>query len=507
MTRRLTSRDALLTIARWSFLVHRYLGFALSVLFLIWFLSGFVMMYRGFPSIDHRQRLLESKPIAPEGIRLSPAASREELGKIGPGETSSVRLGMLLDRPVYRFRGPSGDVRTFYADSGEPLLVGESLAEEVAREWGPAAPIHSVERMEERDQWTPTNAYARHLPLFRVRLDDDAATVLYVSSKSGEVVQALDFHDKVWAWLGPIPHWIYFRDLRVHQGLWEWTVIVLSAIGCVMCLAGILLGFLRYRRKRGSLRFSPFESAWFRWHHYTGFFFGVFVFTWTLSGLLSMNPFDWSPSRNLTPPEEHRWRGGELDLARFEVSPRAAVETLSGAGPVKEIELFQIRRRAYYLARYEANETRILPADRPGAAPLAALPESEILGALAELGASPVESTEILTEYDAYYYGEAQEKPLPVLRIRLSDPARSSFYVDPRTGGVVDRLETRSRWNRWLYNGLHSFDFPGLRERRPLWDIVVFGLMAGGTAVSATGVVLTFRWVVRSLLRTRRTPI
>lgn len=38
---------------------------------------------------------------------------------------------------------------------------------------------------------------------------------------------------------------------------------------------------------------------------------------------------------------------------------------------------------------------------------------------------------------------------------------------------------------------------PGLDGNRPLWDIVVLLLMAGGTALSLTGVVLTGRWVER----------
>ena len=34
-------------------------------------------------------------------------------------------------------------------------------------------------------------------------------------------------------------------------------------------------------------------------------------------------------------------------------------------------------------------------------------------------------------------------------------------------------MERASRWNRWLYHGFHSLDFPFLYYKRPLWDIVV----------------------------------
>jgi hypothetical protein len=41
-----------------------------------------------------------------------------------------------------------------------------------------------------------------------------------------------------------------------------------------------------------------------------------------------------------------------------------------------------------------------------------------------------------------------------------------------------------SRLNRWLYNGLHSLDFPFLYYRRPAWDLVVIVLSAGGLALT-----------------------
>ena len=52
-----------------------------------------------------------------------------------------------------------------------------------------------------------------------------------------------------------------------------------------------------------------------------------------------------------------------------------------------------------------------------------------------------------------------------------------------------------ARWNRWLYNGLHSFDLPWLYRYRPAWDVVVLVLMVGGTALCVTSVVIGWRRV------------
>jgi hypothetical protein len=56
--------------------------------------------------------------------------------------------------------------------------------------------------------------------------------------------------------------------------------------------------------------------------------------------------------------------------------------------------------------------------------------------------------------------------------------------------------------NRWRYHGLHSLDFPWLYNHRPLWDIVVITLMLGGTALSFTSLILTWKVLERRLLAT-----
>ena len=44
----------------------------------------------------------------------------------------------------------------------------------------------------------------------------------------------------------------------------------------------------------------------------------------------------------------------------------------------------------------------------------------------------------------------------------------------------MQRSEKITRLRRWLYQGLHSLDFPFLYYKRPLWDIVVIVLSIGG---------------------------
>ena len=50
----------------------------------------------------------------------------------------------------------------------------------------------------------------------------------------------------------------------------------------------------------------------------------------------------------------------------------------------------------------------------------------------------------------------------------------------------MQKEERRSRLERWLYDGLHSLDFPFLYYQRPLWDAVLILLSIGGIVSTVT---------------------
>ena len=107
-----------------------------------------------------------------------------------------------------------------------------------------------------------------------------------------------------------------------------------------------------------------------------------------------------------------------------------------------------------------------------------------------------------MTQYEAYYLDRRRRRPLPVIFVRLSDKNQSIYYIDPKTARIVQSYNSHARWNRWLYHGLHSMDFPWLYNHRPIWDILVLILLTGGTALCVTSLVLAWRVVLRSLGQT-----
>src|SRR5438105_530507 len=134
--------------------VHRWLGVALALLFLLWFSSGIGMMYWDFPSVTQADRLARAPALDPATVTLSPAEAYAALNTVVvPGQ---VRLDTFDKRPVYRFRLGRNETLV-YADSGEVLrgqLPARTLRR-IASAWSerPDAAA-TVEQLDEVDQWT-----------------------------------------------------------------------------------------------------------------------------------------------------------------------------------------------------------------------------------------------------------------------------------------------------------------------------------------------------------------
>jgi hypothetical protein len=509
--------------------VHRWLGVALSAVFLIWFASGIVMMYWTYPEVGPGDRLQRAPVLDPARITISPeqafaAADRDP----DPG---AIRLGSFDGRPAYHFssagRGAARGAGTIvFADDGDLLrVVDAGVMDRAAAAWaGRAAGEASKRMVEEVDQWT-VGSLRTVRPLFKYSWPDGQQ--VYVNGNSGEVVQYTTTATRFWAYLGAIPHWLYFTPLRKHPPQWTAFVVWSSLIGTIASVIGLVIVVWMYSpRKRyrheGARTSIPYRG-WKRWHAIAGLFFGVVATTWAFSGLLSMGPF---PIMNrlteLTVPAPADGRstgrrgdgqglsialqgGRALALSAYASrTPREAIAALPGFD-VKEIAWTSFAGEPLYLATNGRGETRLVPMTGE---PKTTLDADAVVRIVRDaLGASA--DVRMLNQYDAYYLDRNRERPLPVVYAHVNDAVGTRYYVDPGTGTVVHQYSARGWVNRWLYHGLHSLDFPWLYNYRPLWDIVVIGLMLGGTALCVTSIVMTWRVVSRktaAVMRARFNP-
>lgn len=482
-------------IRRLIILLHRYIGIPMSVVFVVWFVSGIVMIYTGgMPELGSADRLRGLGPVDVAALSVSPAEAAASAGV--DGAVTGLTLQSLLGRPAYRIGPVFGPPLTVFADTGE--VFGGASAEEGKREvarfvGAPPDAVAFVETVDAVDQWTLT--IAQELPLDRFDVADGRGTRAYFSRRSGEVELLTNRASRALAFAGAVPHWFYFTPLRSNQPLWYWTVVWVAVVGCVMAVLGLVLAFTQFRRSKPfRLSASIRYRGSMRWHYYTGALFGLFALSWVFSGLMSMEPFDWTNATGMRLPD-NGLEGGPLELDRYRLGDPAIAALVDEAAA--EIDLIRIQAEPYLVATSVSPAGRIaqqiIDADALEArrTPFPAEP------ILAELAATVTEATivehKVLEDYDAYYYAQDGAAPLPVLRVSFDDPAGTWHYFDLNTLAAVAASHRLGRLERWLFQGLHSLDFPFWYQRRPLWDIGMILLSTGALATSGIGLYLGCR--------------
>ena len=213
---------------------HRWLGVALSVILLLWFASGIVMLYHRFPSVRAQDRLQRLPVIEPARINLSAAEAFSALGS--SDAPAHVLLTSFDGRPVYLSGGTM-----IYADDGrEHRDVDDAMIDRAAAVWS-GRPLDEATKtaVEDVDQWTLSSELRNLRPMYRSSWPDGQQ--VYVDGTTADVVQYTTTASRFWAYLGAIPHWFYFTPLRVQQRTWFSLVVWSSLVGTVTMVIGMAI--------------------------------------------------------------------------------------------------------------------------------------------------------------------------------------------------------------------------------------------------------------------------
>lgn len=504
---------------RWLFLIHRWLGIVVCAFFAMWFVSGVVMMYVGYPKLTAAERLQHLPPLDATSAMLGPRQALDAAGIAGP--LQSLRLAVASGgRAVYLAvpeqaatpsrRRPAPGRGTVVIDARDGTVlrqVDEATALASARAFAGAGPAMHYGGAIDEDAFTHSRGLDAHRPLHRVQIDDDAATLLYVSGTTGEVVRDAPRAERLWNYAGAWIHWLYPFRGNVFNPYWTDIVNWLSIVGIAVTLTGTVVGVMRWRfagRYKSGSR-SPYRGFMMRWHHITGLLFALVTLTWIFSGLMSMNP--WRIFDSGAPAlRVEAMNGGPLVIDRTDAAPQALLT--SAAREVRELRWEKVDGRTLVRASGAVGAPVLLAADGSGPA---MVDEQSLQRAVTRLLPAPIDRIELLKAYDLYYYQRdahtmtgGGDKPLPAWRVVFADDHGTWVHVDPRTGEVLGRTDSGRRASRWLFAMLHSWDWLPLLERRPLWDILLVALSLGGAALSLTGVVIGWRRLGRKLQRAER---
>jgi hypothetical protein len=472
---------------------HRWAGVALCLVFAMWFASGAVLHFVGFPSLSVQEQRAAADPIEASRILTAPGVGCAQAG------ARECRLASVAGWPVYLSRTAEGPWQAVAADTGEPLPpLAASLARAVAESFG-RAPVAGVVGPLNYDQWIVHQRFDPYRPMFRVRLNDADATDLYVSSRSGEVVQRTRSAERAWNWAGAVIHWIYFTPLRKSWPAWNQTVWWLSLIALLSSAAGAWLGVQRTlaNRSAGRAGFTPYRG-WMRWHHLIGLFASVVVIAWILSGWLSMDHGRLFSRGEASSAEIDRLRG----MSTAAMAAAVPLEMLRSLPASTAIGVNALGGRPFLTLEGPGDaEPRIVfvngaiaPASVPGSgsgspASDAAVPEALLEASVQAVwpGARPQQTGDAFDPL----YRRAESTGEDAAGFETADGTR--LYVDRHSGRLLAVMDASRRRYAWIYYALHTLQFPGLIEHPAARTAAVLLLLSFGFAFSVTGVVLS--WV------------
>ncbi|MEP7314138.1 MAG: PepSY domain-containing protein [Pseudomonadota bacterium] len=464
---------------------HRWTSIVVCLLFAMWFATGAVMLFVAFPSLPADERLAHGEPLDLQSVGITPAMALN-----AAPDADALRLVSSAGQPIY-VASRNGAIRAVIkAGDGQPREeISAAEAGSIAARVG-SGRVRKMDADVRYDQWVVHQGFDAGRPYFRVHLDDGAGTVLYVASRTGDVVQKTTRRQRLLNWGGAVLHWIYFTPVRQYWSLWDQLVWWISLGALAGAVTGFILGVYRFvqGRRLRSRGFGVFRG-WMRWHHMAGFFAGVFLIGWIFSGWLSMDHGRLFSRADASAHELARFQGQGLASAVRDIS-LADLQSVGPAG-TRELRFGSVGGQGLVIGQGASVGPMIRLAG--GSAVLRRLPDSLLqkAGERAWPG-SPVSLQLPATQPDLYAQAEETQVDAAVLLVGKKN-AQRRLYVDSRSGEILAVADDSRRAYAWAYYALHTYRFPVLAKHDSLRKLLVLIVLAAGFGLSVTGIVLAYR--------------
>ena len=477
------------------FSIHRITGCIIAGFFLMWFVTGLILIYHPYPRLTDEQ-LYEKKEILPSllpDIQSIKQKAGENIKQLHIRQSQGQTLATVT----------TADSCFTYCCNDTTVAVKPitfSFLEETALKWV-NAPVIKVDTLHERVQWILYSRYDRAMPIYKFYFDDPEKHELFISGKTGEVQQLTDKSQRLWAWLGAIPHKFYLPFIRKNLDLWDTSITIGGLLCFITSLTGAFVGIyvLLKRHKQKKKWEIPYRKRWYRLHHITGLLFGLFLIAWGISGMISMQRIpQWliNTNGNYIFNSSRMWGKKPLPIDTYELDYRQ----LKTAYPdLKEVSWTHFRNIPVYTVIVGNRELQI-DASTPEIKKLF-IPEQTIIEGIQEVHGKNVNfQISLLDTYDNYYLSRTESLPLPVYRVVIDDDISSRYYISPETG-YIRYLNKNKMAKKWLFSGIHYLNIQWLLERPMLWTISLWVLCLGSAFVCLTGCWLGTKFIKRYITK------
>ncbi len=479
--------------------IHRWLGIVLSVVFVLWFVSGIVMVFEHFPKVNKDFQFEKAEVLNHHDvIQNVPEAILDN--------ASELSLVKIVKRPYYHVIDTMG--KTYFLDASNlekvDLFEAADLDTLVKNIYGVAYREKII--INDFDQWIPWSRYSSYFPIHKYYLDDSKHTVVYMSQKTASVVQETTRYSRWMARIGAIPHWFYYKSLRLKKDLWVDFVVWLALFTSIAALSGIIVGFIKQKRKKhrkGIFGFSPYKKQWMRWHHITGYIFGIFVLTFSFSGLMSLYDVpQWVIPVHKVQDYSEISSDAPADYTAFDLSVDELLKSDTNDSSIKKIVWKQIGTVPYYAAYSDGLHNPLWIQATSDTIAYTTFSQDDFLASFANRFPDVGYDFELLSEGDNYMSPTRVENKR-IVKLKLADANATWLYFDLDKYSLISESNKNTRLRRWLYNGLHSFDLKYLKEHEWLRMTLLIILCVFGTIISVSGLVLAYDYLKKMIRRMR----
>ncbi|MDE6249859.1 MAG: PepSY domain-containing protein [Paramuribaculum sp.] len=472
---------------RAAFTLHRITGTFIAIFFCIWFLTGLVLLYHNFPRLDRNRAISISDPL-PATLAFTDSL---------PSGLRSLDITSSGSETIIRWSGT--DTSAVCTPSGNPLPpVTFADAYATASRWLDA-PIARVDTLTERDQWIMYSRYLDELPIYKFFYDDSDGSELYVASRSAEPLQFTTRESRFWAWIGAIPHKLYFPALRADVDSWKtWlhTGATICLIASVTGLYVALLLWIKTRRRTRRWR-NPMKGKLLRFHFTLGLIFALPLISWSVSGLFTIQKV---PSW-LVPVEgpeyissSKLWGRGMLAAEEYRLDYATVLRAFPEA---RAVSYGRVGKIPVITVTTPETDT-ILDASSPTIRPLS-IPRGTVENSVRRLFGDSIPMTiETIHEPDNLYFGILYDPVLPVYRVRLETPGSPVLYINPSNGDVTYYNDNR-RAKKLLFSGLHYLNLRIFAGHPTAWYVTIWILCLTGIVFCFTSAQLGWRYIKRKL--------
>ena len=478
--------------------LHRFTGTVIAIFFIMWFVTGIVLLYHGYPRVTATDRYSHMQSIDSIGLPylydIPGLSDTVAAATVSLCRTSGENVWTIsgISRHVATPMDATPDTGGRYVLDGDSLIAPKALAgtdiDSIARVWANGAGIVRIDTLRERQQWVMYERYERSLPILRYFFDDDERSEVFVAQATGEVLQTTTSSQRFWSWIGAIPHKLYIPALRKDVKRWEGVLLACGLFCLVAALSGMYMGIyylvVAVRRRQGFG--SPFKSRIWKYHHIGGLIFGVFLIAWGISGSLAMQRVpkwmvDYEGDYFVS--SSKLWGRKPLPLSCYRLDYRQLFDRYED---VKSISWEHFGDLPAYLVVTGTEEVYVDASSEGSVTPLNLSREVVEQAVERYFGKDTPYSMSLMDDYDEYYLSRPGGYPLPVWKVDVDNNDGSRLYISP-SDGYVKYLNRNRMAKKWLFSATHYLGIKYFVLHETIRHLCLWILSLGCVFVCATG--------------------